>query len=125
MSANFLDTLRAWGESLFNDKGAWASAQAFPEKQTRILIPASGATGTYTAPYDGYFGFYTIHQTFWDIYAQQIANQGIQTRSHLSLTPDQFQSGSATIPVAKGSTITYRFDTAPGELWFIPTMGAQ
>ena len=63
------------------------------------------------------------------VFTRFIRRFGTFTPNRLSIKaykqPDQFLSGSATIPAAKGSTITYRFDTAPGELWFIPTVGAQ
>ena len=121
---NFLNTLRDWGESLFNGKGAWASAQAFPEKQTRIIINYT-PEGSYICPYDGYVGFYTTNSTFVDIYSYQILSQGIQTRWHFNSNPTQFSSAGGTICAKKGATIKWNFSSPPTELWFIPSTGSQ
>ena len=125
MSANFLDSLRAWGESLFTAKKSWISAQAFPSDGSRIVI-ANETSGIYTAPADGYFGFSANNIRTVDIYVQNLNGSGdIYSRFTLSMPSGVSYTGSAVIPVSKGSRLIFSLDQNPSELWFIPTAGSQ
>lgn len=122
MSVGLIDFLRAWGESLFKNKGAWASAQAHYANITKTSITAS-ASGSFTAPSDGLFGIYTLNNREFDVYASN--SHGIVSRSSFGLGDNSVFAKCSTIAVSKGSTVTWAMANSPSEIWFIPSAGSQ
>ena len=115
--ANFLNTLRAWGESLFTSKKAWIGSQAFPAKIARIDL--SLGSSVYTPASDGYIGVYTT--AIADIY--QSINGRIAVRMQLRIN-DGGNGVSSVIPVVKGEEVSIAGRDI-SELWFIPSAGSQ
>ena len=82
--------------------------------------------GIFTAPADGYFGFAANGFHTVDMYVQDINGAGdIYSRFTLSMPAEVSYTGSAVIPVSKGSRLIFGFDKVPSELWFIPTEGSR
>ena len=118
--SNLLDLLRAWGESLFIGKRAWASAQAFPSAGARIQIENANE-GTYVAPSDGFFGIYVAGTfTFVDLYSTD--NTARKTSFQIS---NGTLSGSGSVPVRKGDIVKWNSDKVPSEIWFLVSAGSE
>lgn len=117
--ANFLDSLRAWGESLFTAKRSWISAQAFPKTVQRTDLDIS--TRSFIPPSDGFIGIYSNDR----VDAYQNIESKISTRICISARQNENAwACSGTIPVKKGGTVSFSgYDIT--ELWFIPTEGSQ
>ena len=119
------DLLRTLIESVFTNKKNYISAQAFPGTVARTVLENTDG-GVYTAPADGYIGFAAngIHTV--DMYVQNPngAND-IYSRFTLAMPAEAAFTGSAVIPICKGSRIVFGFDKATSELWFIPTEGSR
>lgn len=118
--ANFLNTLRAWGESLFNGKGAWASAQAFPSTGDRIELTNGSTEYQYVAPSDGYFAVFMDNSNFADIYT----TRGGALFRKTSWRSSNSTTSSGTIPVSKGDIVHYISNVAPTEMWFMQSAGS-
>ena len=121
--ANLLNTLRAWGESLFTAKRSWISAQATYANIERTNITLS-TSGEFIAPADGLFGFYVSSNTSTDVYAIN-GNTPIASRIIFENSGKLEFTACNTIPVNKGSKVVYSFSEIPNEMWFIPTAGSQ
>lgn len=54
--ANFLNTLRAWGSSIFNTKTRWSVHQTRPEESHSVLsvVASTNNEATVVSPIDGY-----------------------------------------------------------------------
>lgn len=117
--------LRTLIESVFTSKKSYISAQAFPAKVARTVIENNDG-GMFTAPADGYFGFVAngIHTVDMYVRNPNSAND-IYSRFTLAMPAEAAFTGSAVIPVCKGSRIVFGFDKATSELWFIPTEGSR
>ena len=119
------DLLRTLIESVFASKKSYISAQAFPGKVARTVLENNN-DGIFTAPADGYFGFVANGFHTVDMYVQNINGAGdIYSRFTLSMPAEVSYTGSAVIPVSKGSRLIFGFDKVPSELWFIPTEGSR
>lgn len=119
--ANFLETIKAWGESLFTSKKGWIGSQAFPKSTDRIVLPQQ-SSGSYVPPEDGYILFFAPTPGSIDISCRE-PNEEPFSRLAFSSNSD-FNIGSFIL-VKKGCTVIYSFAVGvPNFIWFIPKEGA-
>lgn len=113
------DLIRTLIESAFTSKKSFISAQAFPNATKRITIGLK-ASGSYTAPSDGFFGVYTDGSfEYLDIYLAKNEVRRISAR-----ISNGTNSGSNTIPVSKGETVNWSCNKVLNEIWFVKSLGS-
>ena len=117
--ANFLNTLRAWGESLFTAKKGWIAEQSLPVVSGSFQTKTS-QSGSTVSPVNGWAR----------VQAQCNSLQAASGGGDCLVTVDNQNNNwpSIILPVKKGATLAYSvLDGFGGEvsIWFIPNQASQ